>query len=126
MKYELEGSLTVFDLDLDVLLAMPAQGYRFCDLPRFPDVPFEVSVIADGHTPAHDILASGKPGIESKLLRDSHVVTVYEGAPVPDGKKSVSLRYVFNSQEKTLSPDEILNLQNTVIGNLKRSGFALR
>jgi phenylalanyl-tRNA synthetase beta subunit len=54
------------------------------------------------------------------------VVSVYAGKPVPDGKKSVSLKVTFAAKDRTLSPEEIERLQKQVIGLLDKNGYPLR
>ncbi len=85
--FDIRGSAALFDLDLDALLAAKKTGRAFTELPRFPEVPFELSVLADRFTYAADIIETIRRS-SRELVRGADVVSVYEGDPVPAGKKS--------------------------------------
>jgi len=88
-------------------------------------VPFEVSVLADRRVYAGDLCALiGKS--DRELIQSVEVVSIYEGSPIPEGKKSISLKTVFASKERTLTPEEIEKLQKGTIGILNKNGYQLR
>ena len=63
---------------------------------------------------------------DQKYIREVKVLSIYEGAPIPEGKKSISIKTTFAAKDKTLSPEEIENLQNKVIADLNKKGYNLR
>ncbi len=123
--FDIRGPAALFDLDLDAVTAAKKTGRAFTELPRFPEVPFELSVLADRFTYAADIMETIRKS-SRELVRTADVVSVYEGDPVPAGKKSVSIRVVFAAADRTLGPDEIEKAQKKVIGDLDAKGFKLR
>lgn len=123
--FEIRGSAALFDLDLDALLAARKTSRSFAELPRFPEVPFELSVLADRFTYAADIIDTIRRS-SRELVRGADVVSVYEGDPVPAGKKSVSIRVIFAAADRTLGPEEIDKAQKKVIADLDAKGFKLR
>ena len=124
-KFDIAGSAALFDIDMDALFSAKKADRAFTELQKYPEVPFEVSVLADRNVYADDIrrliLRS-----DEKLVRTVDVVTVYEGSPIPEGKKSVSLKATFASNERTLAPEEIDRLQKKIISVLDSKGFQLR
>jgi phenylalanyl-tRNA synthetase beta subunit len=52
-------------------------------------------------------------------------VREYEGAPLPEGKKSVSFRVVAGA-DHTLSSGEITEMRNRIIEGLATLGYELR
>lgn len=124
-NFEIKGSATLFDIDMDLIESGSKLNMKFEQLQNFPVVPFEVSVLADSKEYTADILRIASK-IDKKFYISSEIVSVYEGDPVPEGKKSVSLKNVFGSNERTLKPEEIENLQNNVIKNLEKKGYNLR
>lgn len=123
--FEIRGQAALFDLDLDMLLAAKKAGRAFAELPRFPEVPFELSVLADRFTYASEIIETIRKS-SRELVRGVEVVSVYEGEPVPAEKKSVSVRVVFAAPDHTLGPDEIESAQKKVIADLDKKGYKLR
>ena len=66
-------------------------------------------------------------GIKSELLHGAQFVDEYHGKQVPDGKKSLTVRLVIGSREKTLTSAEIEEVAAGVIKKLvKRFGAELR
>ncbi len=121
---DVKGAAAFFDINMDALMSAEKHSKKFTDLPRFPEVPFELSVLAPSReyaAPLCDIVRAS-----SKLVRSCDIISVYEGSSIPEGEKSVSLRVVFGSNEKTLEPTDVDSLQKTVVRALEKKGYGLR
>lgn len=123
--FEITGRAAIFDLDLNVLFDSGKTAIKFTELQKYPEVPFEISVLADKKTYSENILNIAKKSDSSRIV-EAKVISVYEGSQIPDDKKSVSIKIVFASKEKTLEPSEIEELQKKVISALDKEGYALR
>jgi len=123
--FELNGKAAIFDIDLNALYNAEKSPVKFTELQKFPEVPFEISVLADRFAYSGDIQKVILKS-DQKHVKEAAVISTYEGAPIPEGKKSVSLRVVFASKEKTLEPAEIEALQKKVIADITKNGYALR
>lgn len=123
-RLELKGASALFDLDMDALLSAQRDEIEFKELQKFPEVPFELSVLADRFVNAAEIQSIVKR--IGGHVRGAEVISVYEGGTVPEGKKSVSLKVIFAAPEHTLGPDEIEKLQKKVVGDLSAKGYKLR
>ena len=123
--FDLTGTAALFDIDVDVLYGSRREDTVFAELQKYPDAPFEVSVLADRRVYAKEICdIIRKSG--SDLVQSVSVVSTYEGSPVPEGKKSVSVKVVFASNDRTLSPSEVEKLQKQTVDALAAKGFRLR
>ena len=80
----------------------------FVPIPKFPFTDRDITLIVDNDVQAGDILAKVRL-FEEKLMEDISVLDIYSGKPIPDGKKSISLRIVYRSFTETLS-DKKINL----------------
>jgi phenylalanyl-tRNA synthetase beta chain len=124
-EFDIVGSAALFDIDVNALFRAKKRSGGFVELQRYPEVAFEASVLADLEVYARDICAIVERE-NNELIRSVDVVSVYAGKPVPEGKKSVSLKVTFAARDRTLSPDEIEQLQKHVIGLLDQKGYPLR
>lgn len=124
-RLELVGDVLVFDLDMDALYAATREDVTYRPLPRFPDVPFDVTVLAPERVPVAQI-AEVIRGTAGEPLRSLDVFSVYQGKGVPDGQKSVSFHLVFRSDDHTLEAVEVEGLQNGVIAALDGAGYPLK
>jgi phenylalanyl-tRNA synthetase beta chain len=123
--FDIHGSAAVFEIDLDACFECKKKPVKFSELQKFPEVPFEISVLADRFAYSSDICDLVKESYK-KNVKSVDVITIYEGDPIPVEKKSVSLKVVLYSREKTLSPEEIETMQKKIIKNLDRAGYTLR
>ncbi|MCL1865598.1 MAG: phenylalanine--tRNA ligase subunit beta [Spirochaetes bacterium] len=122
--FEFAGKAAVFDLDMDLLFNAEKRPVKFKELQKYPATPFEISVLADKKTYSEEILKIAK-NTDQKIV-EAKVISVYEGSPLPVDKKSVSMKAVFASSEKTLEPAEIDELQKKIIASLNKNGYTLR
>lgn len=122
---ELNGKAAIFDLDLNILFSAEKNPIKFQELQKYPEVPFEISVVADKKTYSENILNIVKKADKNRIV-EAKVISVYEGSQLPDDKKSISIKIVFASKDKTLEPSEIDELQKKVVSGLNKEGYSLR
>ncbi|MDA3900863.1 MAG: phenylalanine--tRNA ligase subunit beta [Spirochaetes bacterium] len=127
-SFDFKGRAAIFDIDINMLFTAQKQKMHFQELQKYPDVNFEISVVCAARDYARDIIRLIKKTStnDNSKIKDIEVVAVYEGDPLPTGKKSVSLKIVFNGGDHTLTSDEIETLQKQVIATVNRSGYELR
>ena len=58
---------------------------------------------------------------KNELLRDVQFVDEYKGKQIPAGKKSVTIRLVIGSDEKTLTGAEIEQVANSALKRIVKS-----
>jgi phenylalanyl-tRNA synthetase beta chain len=124
-NFEITGKAAIFDLDIDAMFNAEKKPVKFKELQKFPEVPFELSVLADKYIYSEEILKTVKRSDPNRVT-DVTVVSVYQGSQIPEDKKSVSIKVIFASNEKTLEPAEIDELQKKVIADLGKAGYTLR
>ncbi|MBQ7714836.1 MAG: phenylalanine--tRNA ligase subunit beta [Clostridia bacterium] len=104
------------ELDLDELVPLRSRTNDFEHLPDFPENTFDISFLVDDsvkwETMKETILGKRTDGA---LLKDVLFVDEYKGRQIPDGKKSVTVRLVIGSNEKTLTGAEIEDVANAVM-----------
>jgi phenylalanyl-tRNA synthetase beta chain len=124
-NFELKGKAALFDLNADIMFASAKTEKAFIELQKFPDVPFEISVLADKQKYAAEIRSIIEKS-SREFIKSIEIISVYEGPPVPEGMKSVSFKIIFAAKDSTLSPEQIEKLQQKVIDDLKKNGLKLR
>lgn len=123
--FEINGKAAIFDLDLNAMFNAEKRPVKFKELQKFPEVPFEISLLTDKFIYSENILKTVRKSDQNRV-KDVSVVSVYQGAQIPEDKKSVSIKVIFASKEKTLEPAEIEELQKKVVADLGKAGYALR
>ncbi len=83
---------------------------------RFPAIERDVALIVDENIPAQKLLDAAKnfaPDAEKIGLFD-----MYRGKPIPAGKKSLGLFFIFRSVEKTLTDEDVNEMFEKIVQKL--------
>lgn len=121
----------VWELDLDAIVALldgakPAQSVR---IGEFPGTRREINAVVARDRAATDVVDAVKSFSEAsdELVEAVDLVSVYEGAGVPDGHKAVLVRVSFRSPERTPTDVEVNTLQDGIRQKLAAvAGVALK
>ncbi len=120
-----EGRAAALDIDLAEVLKLGPAEIRHRPLWRFPTSAFDLSVVAPVREPVAEL--EGKlRALAADDLVSLAFVTSFEGAPLPEGTKSVSYRLVVGAQDHTLSSEEAGAIRQRVIEGLRQVGYDLR
>jgi phenylalanyl-tRNA synthetase beta chain len=119
-------ALCVATLSLDQLQPLALPDVPFADLGAYPPAVQDLAVVVGRDMPAATVVATARRA-GGKLTRDVHVFDVYEGDQVPPDKRSLALRVVMRSPERTLSEKDIAGVRAKIVGALARDcGATLR
>ena len=109
-KFELPEPVWVAEIDLSRLLLLPQKPKKYQGLARFPATSRDLALIVGEDLPVGKILQFVS-GLSIPYLERVEVVDVYRGEPIPAGEKSVTLRFVYRSRERTLKDEEVNRIQ---------------
>ncbi len=112
-------SAILVELNMDALKPFKSRTNKYIHLPEYPITDYDISFLVDSEVKWSDIYETvvGKKS-DGALLRDAKFVDEYKGKQVPDGKKSVTIRLVIGSTEKTLTSQEIESVANSATKKL--------
>jgi phenylalanyl-tRNA synthetase beta chain len=124
--YKFRQPVYVAEVNLGVLLRAAERPVRYRPLPRFPSVVRDISLVAPRRVGFGEMRRVVRSlGIEE--CREVLLVDVYEGAGVPEGKRSVTLRVEYRADERTLRDEEVDSMHARVVAALEREfGAQLR
>jgi len=118
--YDIDQPAFLLELDLEPLLRRAVPTAQFEAIGAFPPSLRDLAVVVAADTPAGDIrdaaLQSG-----GKLLKSVDIFDIYTGKQVPEGKKSVALSLVFQSDERTLTDKDTQKAWNKIVKKLESS-----
>jgi phenylalanyl-tRNA synthetase beta chain len=105
-SYKLRQPVYILELDLSALLTSQAKVVQYAPLPRYPAVVRDLSLLLSRNVTVGEIMraVSGRGVAE---FRGVKLVGTYEGTNVPAGKRSVTLRIEYRSDERTLRDEEV-------------------
>ncbi|MBX2850151.1 MAG: phenylalanine--tRNA ligase subunit beta [Phycisphaeraceae bacterium] len=125
-RFGLQTQLIAAQLDLDSLITLYPPKHEAGELPKYPAIERDLSVVVDEATPWQqiaDTIATANPA----LLESADFVGTYRGKQVGKGKKSVTLRMQFRDPVTTLRHDQVDPQVETVVKALgEKVGAELR
>jgi phenylalanyl-tRNA synthetase beta chain len=119
-------SAVLVELDMDAFVPLKSRTNRFAPIPEFPTNNFDLSFLVDSMVKWDDIYEA-VTGKKTENLQEVLFVDEYKGKQVPEGKKSVTIRLVIGSNEKTLTSTDIEAVANSTMKKLtKQLGVEFR
>ena len=106
LKWDIKGEVYFADFNWKILLQQLPKSTELKEINRFPAVTRDLALIINKDVRFSALLEIANK-TERELLKDISVFDVYEGKGMEEGKKSYALRFVLQSETKTLSDKEI-------------------
>ena len=100
-KFDIKKPAFVFELNVSALAPLLSDHIEARVLSKFPSVSRDITMIVD-HTVEAGRVLNFLEQSDDNLIEKIEVLDVYEGEAIPAGKKSLSFRIVYRSQETTL------------------------
>jgi phenylalanyl-tRNA synthetase beta chain len=122
----LEGAWGGFELDLETLFAAVPDRVVYEDVITYPALRQDIAVVVPDDVEAGALVDATREAGGAEL-REARVFDVYHGEQVGEGRKSVALRLMFQSPERTLSDEDATELRERIVAALRdRFGAELR
>jgi phenylalanyl-tRNA synthetase beta chain len=115
--YKFRQPVYVAELDLTALLDSQERATVYKPLPRFPAVVRDLTLVVGRDVRFDELLKS----IDSAGIADfaeAKLVGTYEGQNIPEGKRSITLRIGYRSDERTLRDEEVEERHRALIDTL--------
>jgi len=93
---------------------------KYQSLKKYPDIVLDLSIIVPETADWGD-LQKISASLDEKLIRSVDLVEIYKNDKMEEGKKSVTLRLVFGSDERTLQYEEAEKIRQRVVDQLKKA-----
>ncbi|RJO60936.1 phenylalanine--tRNA ligase subunit beta [candidate division WS5 bacterium] len=108
-----------FELDILILSELESQR-SYKSIPKFPSSERDLTFVVEEMVTVgkiYETIDKVKPGIRAK----TEVVDIYRGKGLPEGKKSISIHFVYQSDKRTLTDKEVDDDQKEIIKEVKKS-----
>jgi phenylalanyl-tRNA synthetase beta chain len=114
LKMDLKNRAFVAEIDLDIVSDMFSDEVLYKDLPRFPSVVRDVAFLI-GQEMEADKMVKIAVEIDKELLEKVSIFDVYSSKNIPQGKKSLGIRFVYRASDRTLTDDEVNLLHGNIV-----------
>jgi phenylalanyl-tRNA synthetase beta chain len=114
------------DFDWEYLLKQYSGKVAFVEIPKFPEVRRDLSIVVDSEVKFEQVSAIATK-TEKNLLQSINVFDVYAGEKLGEGQKSYSVSFTLIDKEKTLTDDVIdKTMQRLIAAYEKELGAVIR
>jgi len=118
--FDLEQPAFVFEIDCHQLMNRAPTEIQAEPLPRFPATARDITLIVDRELESTQIPENVRNYGET-LVESVHLFDVFEGDPIPPGKKSLSFRITYRSSSQTLEDEQVNRLHRNISEKLIQS-----
>lgn len=115
--FDIKGRAVAFEVYLDNIplpRGSAGKSKKKLELSPFQSVDKDLAFVVNKNVPAANLIAAAK-NADKEHITDVRVFDVYEGANLPEGKKSIALGLTFQPKEKTFTDEQIDALMKKVI-----------
>ena len=116
----------VGELSLSILIDKKVRDYKFKELNKFPNIIKDVAFVLPEYMESSDIEKEIKRAA-GNLLKKIEVFDLYRGPAIKSTEKSIAYSLTFESNERTLTSDEVNELFNKIIDEVtKKMNITIR
>jgi phenylalanyl-tRNA synthetase beta chain len=112
-SYKFRQPVFVVELDFSSLLNSDGKVVQYSRLPKYPSVVRDLTLVVDRSVTFAELRDAVRDQQISDFKRVSLVGT-YDGSNIPPGKRSITLRMEYRSDERTLRDDEVEERQSSL------------
>ena len=116
--YKFRQPIFLAEVDLTTLVEAEELPVRYSPLPRFPLIVRDVSLLVNRQVTVAELLRAARDEKAEHFI-GAHFVGTYEGEGIPDHKRSVTLRFEYRADERTLRDEEVDEIHWRLVETLK-------
>jgi phenylalanyl-tRNA synthetase beta chain len=117
-KFDIKQPVWLAELEISTLISCRQTLTSFRPLAVYPAAPRDLALIVGDAVPVGRIVAEIR-AVAGEVAESVDVFDIYRGKPIPAGLKSVGITIVYRSSERSLSGDEVEQVQQKVVARLK-------
>jgi len=116
--YKFRQPVYVAELDLSALFELPERPVLYSRLPRFPSIVRDVSLLVERKVSVADLIGEAE-NLKADYFVGVNFVGTYEGEGVADNQRSVTLRFEYRADDRTLRDEEVDAVHWLIVEALK-------
>ena len=116
-NFDLKQVVFIFEVEVDKIASVMSEIQHAKPVPKFPAIYRDITVIVDRGIETQTILQTVEK-MNENLVESLYLFDVFEGSPIPTGKKSVSFRLTYRSSSKTLEDNDVNDLHKSITAKL--------
>ena len=117
-EYKFKDPIYIAEIDFEALSEQAFSPVAYVPLPKFPAAERDLSVVI-GRDISYGAILTAIAALGIKELVSIDLIDVYEGGQIPQNKLSLTLRFVFQDRQKTLTIDQVQFFSDNILKILR-------
>ncbi|MBF0491362.1 MAG: phenylalanine--tRNA ligase subunit beta [Deltaproteobacteria bacterium] len=115
--FSLNEAVSLAELDFEKMLGFPIASVGFKKLSRFPGIGRDLTLQAPLELRSDKLLET-MDQIKIEYLKEANLVSYFDKAPIPEGKKALTYHLYYQNEERTLTDEEVNEIHNKAVRKL--------
>jgi phenylalanyl-tRNA synthetase beta chain len=115
-KTDVKTDVYIFEINLDILADHAVKNVTYKDISKYPAVTRDVAFVLPADVAA-DYMLDIVLRQQEDLLENVRIFDIYAGKGLPEGMKSLGLRFSYRASGKTLTDIEVNNIHEKIVHN---------
>jgi phenylalanyl-tRNA synthetase beta chain len=125
-EFDIKQEVFFADFNWGAIIKLVTGKIKFTEISKYPEVRRDLALLVDAGVSFENIYNVARQ-TEKALLKDINLFDVYEGANLPEGKKSYAVSFTIQDSSKTLTDEQIDKIMGKIRQNLEtQTGAQLR
>jgi phenylalanyl-tRNA synthetase beta chain len=108
------------EFNLELLFGKQPRAFAYSPVPKFPAIIRDISLLIPDGISYQDVKRAVEK-LSIPILEDFRLVDRYAGKSFPQGKVSLSFRFIYRHPQRTLLAEEVDKAEQQIINHLKRA-----
>ena len=117
--------IALFEINFTEALKLEPDEKSYESLGKFPAINIDISVVIDRTVEVAKI-KNAITEANKTLIKDATLFDIYEGENIEKGKKAIAYQVTLQATDRTLTDEEMLEVQSKIFKNLEKLGGAIR
>jgi phenylalanyl-tRNA synthetase beta chain len=123
---DLKDCAYIFEMNLDILANHLQHGITYKEISKFPAVMRDVAFVVPASIET-DYMLKIVLSHNEDLLENVGIFDIYAGSSLPEGEKSLGLRFSYRAWDRTLTDIEVNNIHEKIVRNtVQKTGAKIR
>jgi phenylalanyl-tRNA synthetase beta chain len=124
--FDIKQEVFYADFNWNLILKQLNNKIKYVELPKYPEVRRDLALLVGTDITFESIYKCVRQS-EKSLLKSIQLFDVYEGANLPEGKKSYAISFTLQDSNKTLTDEQIDKIMGKIIKTVENElGASLR
>ncbi|MEG1149886.1 MAG: phenylalanine--tRNA ligase subunit beta [Bacilli bacterium] len=113
-------SIITIDIEITKFIDLPKTIYKFKELPKYPTVTLDYTVISDSLSKYEDI-----SNIINKFASEFVLDYTLKGIFIKDDRKKYTIKFTVGSSNRTLTNEDLTNIKDSFINHIETNGLEI-